>query len=866
MDHLIESMHRKEKFRWFVLDGQTVVLEDYLEVKPWREEELKSLVREGRIFVGPLYVQPDEFIVSGESIIRNFIIGSRIARQFGRRMNIGYFPDPFGHIRQMPQILKGFGLDSFMFMRGMGDEVENLGLEFFWKAPDKESSVLAINQINSYGNVRSLGVPFSDPWHFSADYDEAIKQVDFEVETLGKYANTPLILLNNGIDHHPAQPEIVDIIEYINKKRTNYRLVHSNFERYIRALQKYKDKFKTYTGEFRGGYRHWVLSGVYSSRLYLKQENEKAQTLLENVLEPLSLFLWLNKAKYPSDILLHLWKLLLKNHPHDDICGCSIDAVHDDMMVRYRHLNEAISYLLWLDKTELLDRIKFKTPDYGEPIVVFNTLPWEREWLQIEQDVFLPEFIANGAHLYLVNSKGEHVYARFINGEKVNNAHLWGDTIMQSVKVKFLVPSLPGLGYETFYVRNAKESEVLSPSLPSLKMLKRGMENKFYKITINDDGTLNIADKERGLTLERIHWFEDSGDKGDEYDYSYIAEDRPLTTQGKAADDIALIESGPDEVTWKIRHTWKIPATISADRQSRSARKVALDIETTVTLRAGSKRIDFHTRVLNRAEDHRLRCGFRIPFSSSRCLTEGSFDVIERRHITPEEMHRQEQKGWMQPAQPTAPQERFVSFDNKETGVSFINKGLREYEAGAKEGISYYYLTLLRATGWISRPDILTRKDGAGPTIPAPGGQCPGSHEMFYSLTTHKGNCFDAGVGRTAMNHNVLPYTVAYENRFRGKKSKPILPERYSLIQISPPSPVLCSAIKKAEERNSIIVRLFNPSPKSQTVKVTMGRTIKQVYKVRLDEKREEPIAKKFNSSFTLKIPAYKIVTLEIVC
>jgi len=160
-EKLLRILRENPRFT-FTFDGQTVVLEDVLQVRPEWEAELKEHISAGRILVGPWYVLPDEFLVSGEALLRNLLIGHRIAQRFGRVMKVGYIPDPFGHIAQLPQILNGFGLDTFLFMRGMGDEGEELGSEFWWVAPDGESKVLAHHQITSYCNAAHLGYVFDE--------------------------------------------------------------------------------------------------------------------------------------------------------------------------------------------------------------------------------------------------------------------------------------------------------------------------------------------------------------------------------------------------------------------------------------------------------------------------------------------------------------------------------------------------------------------------------------------------------------------------------------------------------------------------------------------------------------------------------
>ena len=158
MDKMLNILKNDPDYKSFTLDGQTIPLEDYLEVRPEKKEEIKKYVKEGRLSIGPMYVLPDEFLVSGESLIRNFMIGYQISRKFGRVMKAGYIPDPFGHIAQLPQIIYGFEIPSVLFMRGFGNEFEEnkLNMEFVWNAPCKAASVLGIFLIYGYGSLAWL--------------------------------------------------------------------------------------------------------------------------------------------------------------------------------------------------------------------------------------------------------------------------------------------------------------------------------------------------------------------------------------------------------------------------------------------------------------------------------------------------------------------------------------------------------------------------------------------------------------------------------------------------------------------------------------------------------------------------------------
>ena len=151
IDSLLNILSKEADFRYFTLDGQTIVLEDYLEIRPDKAEELKKRIKEGRILIGPWYILPDEFLVSGESLIRNLILGDKIARKFGRVMRIGYMPDTFGHIEEMPQIRRGFEIDNFVFWRGYTAD-EKRRSEFIWRAKDG-SEVIAVNLPDGYFNA-----------------------------------------------------------------------------------------------------------------------------------------------------------------------------------------------------------------------------------------------------------------------------------------------------------------------------------------------------------------------------------------------------------------------------------------------------------------------------------------------------------------------------------------------------------------------------------------------------------------------------------------------------------------------------------------------------------------------------------------
>jgi mannosylglycerate hydrolase len=853
MDDVIRIFKKNKHFRYFTLDGQSVVLEDYLEIRPQRRAELMKLVRSGKLQVGPFYILPDEYLVSGEALIRNLMIGHRVARQFGKVMSVGYVPDPFGHISQLPQILNGFGIHTFIFTRGLGDEGEQLGSEFWWVGPDEKSRVLAIHQIHGYGNAHALGVPYKHLHLYSADLSTAFKQIEELMTLLRRYAHTRHVLLNNGMDHEHPQSDISQIIDYVNQRTRDYQLHQSTFHEYLVNVKRTRPRLTSVCSELNKGRYHVILSGVYSSRMPLKQANERSQALLEKYVEPLWSFVALYGESYPRQELLYAWKTLLKNHPHDDICGCSIDEVHRDMVNRFEHVEQVGTWQLKRATHKLLYRIKTKDEAYGVPVVIFNPLNWERRAI-VTARMTVPRAMLRTTGCSVVDHQGTPIAAAIRRGSVFRNPALWGEKEMQEIEVELLSPMLPGCGYRTVYI--VRQKERLAPERRDLRIVRGGMENAFYRIRIHRDGTMTILDKETGLRLNRVHWFEDCADCGDEYDFSPLAKDVAITTKGAKA-DIRIGAQTPYRASYIVRHELALPRELTPKRTRRSRAQVRIPITTEVILYAGIKRIEFRTTLENRARDHRLRVAFDTPIITATVDVESSFDVVTRQIALPRV------RGWAQSPSPTHHQGRFASVSDGKRGVTFINKGLPEYEVRLSARGVRFYQTLFRSIGWLSRGDLLTRKDNAGPSIATPDAQLPGFHTFEYALTTHRGAWHQANSHLAAYEHNLPPVTVCYEHKFRNLHARAVLPEQLSFLHVEPHH-IMISAVKQAEKNDNVIVRCYNPKPRSQSVRLTFSQPPKKAYLVRLDEHRLKRLKALDARTVQLRIGKKQIVTIEL--
>jgi alpha-mannosidase len=350
VDGVLDTLERDPSFTSFTLDGQAIVLEDYAEVRPENAGRLQALLGAGRLEVGPSYVLPDEILVGGESLVRNLLLGRRVCRRFGvEPSGAGYLPDSFGHPAQLPQILAGFGIRTFLFSRGMGDELDDVGVVFRWRAGPAE--VVACQMLPHYDNFARLG------WYHDAE--ERVRGIVGRFGELLQGARQDEIVLADGSDHETIEPELPEILGGLEETfGAQFRI--GRYDEHMPV----PDGLPVYEGELVGGRLQNILRGVNSARIYLKQANARAEQRLLSIETAAALQTLRAGAPYPAAELRLAWRDLLRNHPHDSICGCSCDEVHRDMLVRYEQLGRT------------LDFIGPKALGVGAALV--NTLPFTR--------------------------------------------------------------------------------------------------------------------------------------------------------------------------------------------------------------------------------------------------------------------------------------------------------------------------------------------------------------------------------------------------------------------------------------------------------------------------------------------------------
>lgn len=864
MDELLDLLEEDEGFRSFLLDGQVSLLEDYLEVRPEKREVLQRLVREGRIEIGPWYVQPDEFLISGEALVRNLLLGDRAARPFGPVMKQGYVPDTFGHVSQLPQILQGFDINTFYTMRGLGDDVEELRSEFWWEAPDG-SKVMAHFLSETYSNAAVLG---SDPSKISFRHDRVSEPSSYFVsydslfelrDRLARRAANGTILFLNGSDHVTVQPLFSKYVFDLNQRMEDH-LFNGKLQDFERLALAGNPELNTYRGELRWARYQPILKGVYSSRMYIKQENERTQQLLEGLAERAAAVVYALGGRDYSPFLRHAWKELIKNHAHDSIGGCSADAVHRQMMGRYDTVKRVGQKVVDESLDYLASRVA-PEPEAGMiPIVVFNPSPWERggavrvevslnvdaplkkrifDWIgQKELDIESSRLIApDGEEIpFVLLGRRLHVEDALYRRKTVRRA-----------TIEFPAEGIPPLGYKVFRLVESRQGDRKRLDEPPWEAT---LENETLKVNLEGDMTLSVLDKASGKLYTGLNLFVDEGDAGDEYNFS------PPEVQRRvfSSQEDWKMEAGEDPRTLVFRGDLRLPKELASSRVSRSGETVRCPINVRVRLDPGSRRVEIRTEFYNRARDHRLRVVFPSGFEAEEAIAETAFGTI-RRPTTP-----RESAGWRETDTASYAQRRFVCVQRAGRGLAILNKGLPEYEVTPQGEIN---LTLLRSVGWLSRDDLTTRQGHAGPGIATPEAQCPGKHVFEYAIAPYEGSFEEANVFREAEEY-WLPleaWDVQQSGR-PGEKSPRGAPGFFLKVA---GEGVILSALKKSNDREGIVIRVFNAFGEASEASLSFGMPVAAAYRMNLNEEILEEIAPKGHRlEFALGASAIETVLVKL--
>jgi alpha-mannosidase len=868
VDRLLEILEGDPGYRHFMLDGQTIVVDDYLAVRADARERIAKLVRDGRLLVGPWHVLPDEWLVSGEALVRNLRLGLRKAEALGGAMRLGYVPDQFGHVGQLPQLFAGFGFDAAVLWRGVGADVDRT--LFRWEAPDG-TRLLTVYLANGYGNAAQLPLETG-----------ALARRLSEIEAaLAPRSPIPELLLMNGSDHLPPQAGLPAALEAAAARLPRTTVELGTLPGFVaRAGASAPADLPLHRGELRSGLRAPLLPGCASARAPQKRAESANDRLLVRYLEPLAAWLGALGGDADPELIEHAWRIALENHPHDSVCGCSVDRVHDEMDTRFRRVEEVATAHLARVAGELAARVAAPAADFGrgagEPLLAWNPnaagpaladaelelavplhagrpgafhlrgadgrrIPVSAEVVSPEREFFalrLPKAFAR----VLLSGLGDEVAGHFVRdvrsevregalhlGLSISELPSGFDTraalarleaelarddvrhlavrilVLPRLRLRF-ADDLPGHGLRVYRVARGRAG---AARLGAGRSAGGGafVENEHWRVEADGGGRVRLVRRADGTAIEDALRLVSEGDRGDEYNFDPVpgeAVERPERVR------VRLERAGEARAAVVIDARYRVPEGLAPERAGRSARRVVLPVRLRVALHADLDRVDVDVELDNTARDHRLRLLVRSPFAAPRFEVESAFEVAER-PIAP---------GPGDFGSPTpsefpigaVPQRSFACLSDGARALTVANRGVAEVEALPEpDGTSALALSLLRAVGWLSRPDLRLRPGHAGPPFETPGAQVPGRHRIELALWLHAAG--DPARIPRAHAFAAPPLVVP-----GGGAAGAPLRDGARAVEIDDPEVVVSALEPRADGRP--VLRLFNASGRAREVRL----------------------------------------------
>lgn len=904
MDELIEVLE-SGKYPGFLLDGQVAPVIDYLGFQPGKMDRVRRLIRDGKLQVGPWYTLPDEYPVDGEALVRNLLWGRRLAKMLGGTVfNVGYTPFGWGQTAQLPQIYAGFGMDVAMIGKRVG-KARAPKCEFLWRAPDGRTLLATrfgeLGRQNFYFKVHLsalFGIDHEGPewiyrWeeggvaYHRAD-PEQMEQDHFRLDAPGCWCPetiTPEMieavwstmddsllendrLMMNGCDYTASQPMFPEMVERLNEvdPEPDRTWVHTTMPAYVELLREALSgkSLDVVDGELRDGPAGAVTGNALTTRLYLKQLNKRAQNLLIRFAEPMATLASLAGAPHQDGRLSNAWQDLLQAHPHDSINGVTQDKTVLDVQNRLHGVIDQAQALGNRAMQELVRRID--TSGFAKDdvlIIAFNALPHPRRdvaeaWVNLPETAASNNWPAGPDDMQVFDAAGAPLGTQQAGSSRevycVSELHTRAFPFhCIRYRLFFDTGEIPAGGYKVFRVGRARGDGAApwSGTLARTDTLLRSpqvLENEHLRVSMNPNGTYDLTAKGLDITFRGLNYFEDRGEHGDYWINQRPMFDQVHTSLGCAA-RIWAEEAGPLQATLVSEVTLHLPIRGVREQQRRGDGLEDLVLRTAVTLRAGAEQLDVHVSFENKVEDHYLRVLFPTGLTGATHADAGGHFIVDHRAIRPQ--GPTEDTVW--PDMGTLPHQGFVDVSDGRVGLAFLNDSLTEYEVMDNDERTVA-LSLLRAVrNW------LCTETRVGSSFPSQkGGQCLGRQEAHYAIRPHADNWSAANVPLRAEQYNApLPLVQARAN-------PGTLPAgEASLFSVDNPR-LRFSTLKKAEERDTWILRLYNPCGEAQRAEVRFAAGFARVWQVQLSEERAGEPCAGGGHAFTVELGPHRIGTYEI--
>jgi len=879
LDGVLDGWNTGQLQGSFQTDGQAIMLEDYLEVRPEKRNEIENRAREGKLVIGPWYVLPDEFLVSGESLVRNLRYGREVARSLGGTpSNAGFVCDLFGHISQLPQILFGFSIRGGLLWRGLN----HLGTRHvIWRGADGTELPCYKFGRNGYCDY-AFEVRHASEGDQSYDADATDKDLAAHIEQELELTKLDPVLLFDGGDHQEWDTDVYTrLMAHFNDHADEIEGIHSSLDRYLEEMLLQADCISDCVeGELREPARHparkdqaWLIPGVLSSRVEIKQANAECQSLLCRWAEPLSTLASLTLGTMPPDGFLALaWKWLLKNHPHDSICGCSIDAVHEDMRFRFAQCRQIAERVAIESAFAIAANVEGSIGAKEMRVTVFNPLPRvlkDNVDIKLQIPAEWPTFaeffgFEDKPAFRIYDEQGQEIpYQRV--GQDLNRTknRLPATKFPQEFKtddVDVTLPlEIPPLGHTSLTIRPG-EVEEATRHLGGHGLVLNGhtLENEAMRVAVQPNGTIVLTDKVNGQVYERLLTLEDSADIGDGWFHGMTVNDVVYTSAAAHA-DIALVSDGPYVAALKVRVHLGLPENFGFERMQRSEKHADLTVEHLLRLRAGATNLEVETTVHNTVRNHRLRVLFPTQANAATYLADSAFDVVERPiALRPDNFTYRELEV------ETKPQQSWTAVFDADRGLAVISTGLHE-TAVRDLPERPLALTLFRAT------QQTVGTDGE------PGGQLQKTLSFRYRIKPlvgepdrvellNLGQHLAAGlrnVQLTAKDIRLYERGHASSSASRGHT----VPATVGFLEVE--GGAILTSLRQVE--GGLEARLFNPEPKATQATLKFSKraglteAVQYVQRVDLESRPIEMHRLMKDGTCTVRLKPKEIVTLRMM-
>jgi mannosylglycerate hydrolase len=911
IDSMLDIMERKPSFKYFCLDGGMIVLEDYLSVRPENRERLKNLIEAGRVLLVDWYTLPETNTVAPEVLIRNLLLGKEIAEEFGGKLGSGYSATSYGQLSQLPQIFKGFGMNTALFYRGTNKYA--VPSFFLWEGKDG-SKLYAIRTFDDVTKTNwffyvhytlvldkfpsdtynRAHVPthlcdeslsertfrlLKDPPVFRQDRSSLEKALNLIREHAQPFAiGRHIQALNIEDNARPFEP-LPEMIDALNSISPDIEIVQSAFEDYFaQIIEDHKDKdLFVHKGELRFPGVDPGFNGLYgathSSRIKLKLLNDESETWLLKYAEPFASLAWMYGGEYPTTLLNRAWRFLLQNHPHDSICGAAVDQAHEDMLYRFsmsKTVGQEVTARSLSTLYSLIDSSKDFDKKHDFTITFFNPLPFARKEVvlvvidlpcsgksggPIDPCTGSARFEKEIDYFDIIDAKGNKIAYKSLSRDKIwLEVEREQDTMtsMYMLRRRLLMHvDVPAMGYVTYALRPRDPIRIEhprpGPDRPLIARVNGVLENEHLKVQIHSNGTFSMYHKATGRRFENLHYFADYGETGSAHK-SVAPQRNPVVTSHGCNAKISMVETSSLRSVYRIDLALKIPAASTLDARDRFREEKELPISVWLTLEKEAKYLKIRTWLQNTARDHKLQVNFPTGIKTDVAVVESAFAIEKRDVRWKETADNYESCFTFQPMQ------NFVDLNDGKIGLAFLGKGIREYEV-MDDSERTLAITLLRThRAYMTANTFMTPEEFDRYTGP----HSFGEFKYQYALYPHTGDWDSDNVLHAAYQHKVDMKAIL------GVPTEGELPSMGSFFVIEPADTLMISALKQSEDGQGIVLRVWNTSSDTLDAKIKTSLPVIKAAKVRMDETKLEDLSGQ-DGTIRLEILPHKIESILLM-